>query len=79
MTPQKKTPAALAGAAGVSKYSELPGVNISDSPTTSKGEEISGNSPISWASSFIFKDDACTRSKCRMTNQWSPGSFHRLS
>ena len=47
MTPQKRTPTALAGAAGESKNSESPGINISHSPTTGKGEEISGNSPIS--------------------------------
>ena len=63
MTPQKKTPAALAGAAGESKNSESPGINISNSPTTGKGEEISGSSPISWASSFIFKNDGVYKVK----------------
>lgn len=79
MTPQKRTPAALVGAAEESKNSESPKINISDSPTTSKGVEITEIHQFPGPLRSSSKMTACIKSKCRMTNQWSPGPFHRSS
>lgn len=63
MTPQKGTPAALAGAAGANKNSEPLEKNIQSFPETSKEAEASRSAPISWPSSFILKEDGIYKVK----------------
>lgn len=63
MTPQKGTPAALAGAAGANKNSEPLEKNIPDFPDSSKEAEAPRSTSISWPSSFILKEDGVYKTK----------------